>query len=266
LHDVLNQGATLPSSTKETRFFDLRFHRGTEWYLAHFPEHPEKPIRGEVAPTYFACPAARERVARLIPSVKVVCIFRNPVDRILSLYRLKRAYAMSPWNFEQAIVRDPELIESGKYATHLKAWQKALGSDRVLAMVYEDLRRNPQGFLDAITTFIDVPRIVLSQPQLRFVHGSESLTHPRSYMLTRAARAMAEWCKSEGMERLVTAAKRRLLLKILLRSGEKFEAPSPGVSAKLYDLFRPEIEELEEILKRKFPAWKAAPQHLNPAV
>jgi hypothetical protein len=47
---------------------------------------------GEVAPTYFASNEARERLANTIPDAKIVCIFRNPVDRILSLYRLKRAY------------------------------------------------------------------------------------------------------------------------------------------------------------------------------
>jgi hypothetical protein len=66
------------------------------WYLAHFPASPEKQTMGEVAPTYFASARARERIAKLIPDAKVVCVFRNPVERVLSLYRLKRAYGMFP--------------------------------------------------------------------------------------------------------------------------------------------------------------------------
>ena len=68
--------------------------------------------------------------------------FRNPVDRVLSLYRLKRAYGMFSWSLDEALLRDPELAEWSKYATHLRAWQSEMGSDRVLPTVYDDLRQN----------------------------------------------------------------------------------------------------------------------------
>jgi hypothetical protein len=35
LHEVLRNHAELPSPTKETRFFDVHFHRGLDWYRAH---------------------------------------------------------------------------------------------------------------------------------------------------------------------------------------------------------------------------------------
>ena len=89
---------------------------------------------GEVAPTYFVSHQARERIAKTIPHAKVVCIFRDPVDRVVSLYRLKRAYGMIPWSFEEAITRDPELLESSKYGANLKAWLHTLGPDQVLAL------------------------------------------------------------------------------------------------------------------------------------
>src|SRR6266581_4418235 len=140
LNEILNEYALLPSPAKETRFFDTFFHRGIEWYCAHYPHLGDNRPIGEIAPTYFASAKARERIAQTIPQARVVCIFRNPVERVVSLYRLKRAYAMIPWSFEQAIIRDPELMDSSKYATNLKAWRNALGTDQVLATVYDDLR------------------------------------------------------------------------------------------------------------------------------
>lgn len=258
LHEVLSPYTNLPFPTKETRFFDVHFHRGLGWYSAHFPEPVDDQTRGEVAPTYFASETARRRIAELIPSVKVVCIFRDPVDRVLSLYRIKRAYGMVPWTFEQAILKDPELIESGRYATHLNAWQNALGKDQVLTLVFEDLRREPQGFLDKVTNFIGVPQITLVKRELRSVHESERLTHPRSYFVTRIASGLADWFKAERMDRLVAVAKRRALLKLLLRSGSKFETMSPDLKMKIYELFRPEVEKLECMLDRDFPAWKGS--------
>jgi len=210
---------------------------------------------GEVAPTYFASTDARERIAQVAPSAKIVCIFRNPVERVLSLYRLKRAYGMSRWNFEEAVFKDPELVESGRYATHLKAWRATFGKDRVIAMVYDDLRRDPQGYVNKISEFIGIPRFALS-PDLRRTHESEDLTHPRVYFLTRAAHQIADWFKAERLDGLVAVAKRRILLKFLLRSGRKFEALSPKIAGSVYEIFRAEVEELESLLNRDFSSWK----------
>ncbi len=259
LHEVLGPSALLPSPTKETRFFDRYFGRGIDWYLDRYPAAPDAQLRmGEVAPTYFASVGARERIAKLIPSAKVVCVFRNPVDRVLSLYRLKRAYGMSPWTFDQAMLKDPELFESGRYATHLKTWLSLLGEKQVLAMVYEDLRRSPQAYLNTVTDFLGIARISLSIEQQRSSNASEGLTHPRSYFLTRAASGMAEWFKATHLDGLVAAAKHRHFLKFFLRSGSSFESLPAERIRKLYELFRPEVEGLEAILNRDFSAWKPA--------
>jgi len=258
LYEVLRVNTVLPSPTKETRFFDQHFPRGLDWYLPHFPASNTQRPMGEVAPTYFASAHARERIAKLIPDAKVVCVFRNPVDRVVSLYRLKRAYGMFPWTFEQAILRDPELFESGRYATHLKAWFNALGKNQVLVTIYEDLERNPQAYLNTLTDFLRIARISLTDSQLRFINASEGLTHPRSYFLTRTATEMADWFKAVRLDRLLAAVKRKYFLRLLLRSGSSFDSLSPDRTGKLYELFRPEVEELEALLNRDFPNWKSA--------
>jgi hypothetical protein len=211
---------------------------------------------GEVAPTYFASPEARERIAKLVPEAKVACIFRNPVERVLSLYKLKRAYGMFPWNFEQALLKDPELLESGRYATHLRAWINALGEKQVLVGIYEDLQRDPQKYLNTLTDFLGIARISLTGPQNRHINTSEGLTHPRSYFLTRTATGMADWFKAVRMDRLLAAARRKHFINFFLRSGSSFESPSPDRSRKLYELFLPEVEGLESILNRDFPGGK----------
>jgi hypothetical protein len=165
---------------------------------------------------------------------------------------------MSPWTFDQAIQKDPELLDSGRYATHLKSWLNAMGKKRVLVMVYEDLKSDPQAYLNTITDFLSIARVSLTSSQLRFFNASEGLTHPRSYFLTRAATGMANWFKAVRLDRLVASAKRRHLLKFFLRSGASFDPLSPERARKLYDLFRPEVEELEYMLNRDFPNWKSA--------
>jgi len=256
LHEVLCEHTLLPSPTKETRFFDTHFRRGVAWYRAHYPNPTaDRPI-GEVAPTYFASAQARERIGQLVPGAKVVCIFRNPVERMLSLYRVKRAYGMIRWSFEEAIVKDPELTQSSKYATNLRAWQRELGADHILATFYDDLRDDPQSYIDALVDFIGVPRFTLSHPQIRQVHGSTTMTHPRNYYWTRSATAMANRFRAWRLDRAVVGIKNSPLVKLFLGGGPAFAELSRELSLRICELCRSEVEELETLLNRDLSAWK----------
>jgi Sulfotransferase domain len=263
LHEVLSQHALLPRSSKETRFFDTYFHRGVGWYRAHYRRTNGACRMGEVAPTYFCSQTAREHIARLLPHVKIVCTFRDPVERVLSLYRVKRAYGLIPWNFEEALVRDPELMESSRYATNLKAWQRMFGPQQVLATVYEDLRDKPQTYVENLADFIGVPRFRLTDSQAGRVHGSEGMTLPRNYHRTRSATLMAEWFKAQHLGKVVSAVKKSSFIKIFLGGGAAFGELSRDVVQKLYELFQPEIEELEVMLNRDFSAWKPVPARIG---
>jgi hypothetical protein len=246
----------LPRTTKETRFFDTHFHRGMEWYAAHFPEPMNGTRMGEIAPTYFASVDARIRIFSLIPRARIVCVFRNPVDRVISLYRVKRAYGMIPWSFEEAMVRDPELVESSRYAAHLREWQRTFGTDNVLAMLYDDLRDQPQRFVDTLADFVEVSRFVLGSSQIGRIHGSDRMTQPRSYYRTRGATAMADWFKAQRLDRVVAAVKTSPLIRLFLGGGPPFSEMSEEALRSLYELFRPEVEQLEKILNRNLATWK----------
>ena len=100
-----------------------------------------------MAPTYFVSAEARERIAGAIPKVKLIFMFRDPVQRVVSLYRMKRAYGMIPWSFEDALEKDSELISSGMYSTQLAQWRRMFPDEQMLVTVYDDLRSDPQQFI-----------------------------------------------------------------------------------------------------------------------
>jgi Sulfotransferase domain len=254
LHEVLQTHTCLPR-VKETRFFDDRFHRGPAWYRTNYPAS-DLPM-GEVGPTYFVSTEARQRIVQLIPNAKVICIFRNPVERLRSHYRLKRAYAMIPWDFEEALARDSELMESSKYATHLKAWQQTFGAENVRAMLYDDLKQEPQLFVDELAEFIGISRISLAPSQISYVHSSEPLTQPRNYYRTRSAGLLADWCKAHRFDHIVEVAKRSPLRSWFLGGGADFTEMSSELVSSLYEQFRPEVEELESMLGRDLGGWKS---------
>ena len=259
LHEVLAKRSILPDPVKETRFFDIHFHRGIEWYRSHYRRSTNDGVTGEVAPTYFISRVARERLARTIPEARIICIFRDPVERLLSHYRFKRAYGMIPWDLKEAILRDPELTESNQYATHFKAWQRVFGTERVLATFYDDLRDEPQTYLDSVADSVGVPRFALTPPETGYVYASKTMTLPRSYYLTRSATLTAEWCKTRRLNSIVWVVKSSPLKKLFLGGGPPFAELPAEVPIQLYERFRPEVEELEGLLNRDLSKWKCPP-------
>lgn len=258
IHDVLAPHTSLPNNVKETRFFDLHFHRGFNWYLRYFPDAQtaSKP-RGEIAPTYFASVRARENIVKSSPNAKVVCIFRHPLERVISLYRLKYAYGMVRCSFEDAVLFDPEFLESGKYATHLKAWYAAMDPKQVLVTFYDQLRDQPQAFIDTVADFVGIPRFSLGGSANHLVHASESYTQPRNVLSTRLAVALADRLKTLHLDRFAKGLRESFIGRQFLSSGLPFTRPSPMIARAVLELFRPEVEGLEALLNVDLSAWKS---------
>jgi Sulfotransferase domain len=256
LHKVLSPYTQLPAPTKETRFFDLHFQKGFDWYLSHFPATNGNGPMGEVAPTYFVSSDARQRIAQAIPKVELIFMLRNPVQRVVSLYRMKRAYGMIPWNFEDALEKDAELVSSGMYSTQLDEWRRVFPDDQILVTVYDDLRSDPQQFINSITSFIGIPQITLDESMLGYVYSSERMTEPRSYLATRTATVFADWCKARRFDQFVASVRNSRLINLFLGGGDPLTEASPLALQRLGEKFIPEVEGIETLLGRPLETWK----------
>ncbi len=52
----------------------------------------------------------------------------------------------------------PQIIEVTRYATHLPDFRARFGDDRVLVLLNDDLRADPQGYLDRVCDFVGIAR------------------------------------------------------------------------------------------------------------
>jgi Sulfotransferase domain len=256
LHEVLSAHARLPEPTKETRFFDRHYDRGPVWYLKHFPEGCSARPVGEVAPTYFASPGARNRIAEMLPRAKLVITFRHPVQRLVSMYRMKRAYGMIGWTLDEALDRDPELIASSRYATHLRQWQELFSEEQIRIGLFDELSRDPQSFIDGVAEHVGIGRFLLGKSQMEQVYSAGQMTVPRNVLATRAAVSMADWCKARRFDSVVAGVRNSSLMKFFLGGGPQFPEVPPQTRARITELLMPEIEALETMLNRDLTAWK----------
>jgi hypothetical protein len=127
-------------------------------YLDLFPHDGVR--RGEWTPQYLRHSSAPATAARLLPSdAPVLVLLRDPVERFLSAMRLAATRATSPWPYPVPITVQ---TFSGFYADQLAMWAHHVGRERLIVMVYEQVRRDPQAAVDAVWSRLGLGPVPLS--------------------------------------------------------------------------------------------------------
>jgi hypothetical protein len=175
---------------KEVSFFDRHFWRGAAWYRGNFPTRlylkrvraraGVEPIVGEASPSYVFHPLAPQRVAALVPDVRLIVLVRNPVDRAFSHYHHEVALGREPLPFEEALEQEDARLEGqlermlepryfshawwnftyrarGRYAEQLDRWLEIFPRGRLLIVPSEDLLDRPAETYGHVLDFLGAP-------------------------------------------------------------------------------------------------------------
>lgn len=133
--------------------------RSPEEYLQLFPADGVR--RGEWTPQYLRHSSTPPAAQRLLgDDVPVLVLLRDPVDRFVSSMRLAATRGTSPWPYPVPITVQ---TWSGCYADQLEMWAHFVGRERMMVMVYEDVRRDPQAAVDAVWRRIGVEPVALAE-------------------------------------------------------------------------------------------------------
>ena len=257
IHRVMHGHANLPRGVKETRFFDLRYAKGLAWYQAHFAPIVEGLPTGEVAPTYFYSTVVRRRIASLIPRTKIICTLREPVARLYSHYRIRCASGAIRCSFRDALETDPELIESTRYWFHLNGWIDSFGKDRVLALTYDHLVRDPQNYIGEICRFIGTEPFELDNSMREPRNPSDQYRSPTLGRLTYLAVKIGAALHTNRYDRTLAIVRKARLNRFFLRS--TLFSPPPldlDFAEELRRRMRSEIESVETLLNIDLSMWK----------
>jgi hypothetical protein len=209
---------------------------------------------------YFASRDALERIAKDLPDCKIICSFRDPVERAYSNYRLLRRNVFTKADFERAATTRGDLMESSRYGTHLAEWLERFGRERVLALIYDDLKLSPQIFLDAVCDFIGVNRFPVATTRL----GSERVhtvdTQPPNERTAKIARDLVGWFVNRRYHRAANVVRESRIVKFMLEGGDPFPPLTEETTRRMREYYRPEIEKLEGLIGRDLSAWKLGRQ------
>jgi hypothetical protein len=120
------------SRYKELRFFNEGWHKGLDWYEKQFSDEG---LRGEATPGYMYDRLALERMAKVIPSARLIVVLRDPVDRAYSQYWFRRGRGLESRSFADSAAR---YLKPGHYLPHLLNVCEFYPREALKVVVFED--------------------------------------------------------------------------------------------------------------------------------
>lgn len=178
LFDYLgDSSAVVLSKVKEVHFFD---DETVDWskpdyrpYHAQFDSAAPSALRGEATPIYLYWPGSLERIATYNPSIRLIVMLRDPVERAWSHWRMEysrgvetnsfswciregrqRLFAAEPWGAH----REFSYVERGFYGEQIERLFSIFPREQVLILTARDLRTQPDGSLGRVADFLGIPR------------------------------------------------------------------------------------------------------------
>lgn len=245
LHDFLaaRGDICLPKGVKETHFFDTHFHKGTRWYEDHFSHFAPNRHRSivEVAPSYFHCAQAPQRIRSTIGQVRVIATLRDPVRRAWSHYLHLLRYGLTTDGIRDAVIAFPEILEASKYDRNIELWEQELGAGNVRIAVYEKLVDDATRYAREVATLMDIGFEGL--PPLATTAANEAAVAP-SPALAQLAYRLGEALRSRRLYPIINIAKALGLKRVLYGAPGRSAVPALDDRTRIWlsQRLAPEVE------------------------
>lgn len=148
---------------KEIEYFTKNYEKGLDWYKAHFPM---KGYTIDVSPMTIHSKEALHRTMELMPDLKYCVIFRDPVDRAYSAWKMARRDKVEKRSFEQAIedelIRKPNkngygYILPSIYINTISHLFEHIPKKNIFIIDSEDLRKKTDKIMNELFKFMGLP-------------------------------------------------------------------------------------------------------------
>lgn len=261
--------AVFMSTPKEMSFFSKPevYRRGLAWYASLFEQAGEEQRCGEASTTYSRWPTFEGTIDRIVettPDVKLLYILRNPVDRVYSFYAHRmREKVTAP--IDRFLEETPEAIHSGLYLSQIEEIERRVPRERLQVLLLEDLKRDPNGVLQQVVDFLELPPFDFSETEQRIANrgsghyaATESVTGAlqtvrRVPLLGAATRLVPKSARDRAFRWLQHGPVGQALRS---RHTSRMTPLTPALRWELYQHFREDVAGLETRLGRDLSHWK----------
>lgn len=164
-----------PSFVKEIHYYNDHYAKGRKWYRAHFPLGPldcnkRNFITGEASTMYLHDSASAVRMFEDVPSIKLLLVLRNPVDRAVSHYHHRIRSGRETRSFEDAMSSALSNARAGKfmsgtetdyllygcYAKDIRHWLEVFPGEQLRVLQAEALFKDPAPIFKEVSDFLGI--------------------------------------------------------------------------------------------------------------
>jgi hypothetical protein len=255
---------------KELDFFaeGANWSRGLDWYRSQFCGAGDALARGEASTLYTKYPqydGVPERIAGVVPDVRLIYLVRDPIVRMRSHYQHRVALGAETAPPEVALLEKPIYLAYSKYGMQLERYLDHFSREQLLVVTSEGLRHDRAATVRRVYEYLGVDP-TLSPPALEteFYTTAQRRSYPPLV-----------WTARKFVKRHVPQAKRakELVDSLVARrsgpgSGDTAAAQaaatradtviSPALREQLADLLRDDVGRLRGYLPPGFDGWGLA--------
>lgn len=217
------------------------------------------------------------------PRMRIITLLRHPIERAMAHYFHLISYSYGPLeDFDTGInylmrglmqkdwPRMYEVLEFSRYADAMRTLIDLFGDGNVRFMTHDEVKADATAAVRSACAFLDIhtpekvvmptsrpQKVMYSLERLRFLrHRNEASIELDQFARAQGVRtrSLREW--EVIWTRMINDFDRSVMSKYYANEPPPIHTHLWG---RLYDLFRSDIEQTEELLGRKMPAW-----HENP--
>ena len=237
------------------------FHQTADWragldaYHALYTPRPGQ-LLGEASTYYTFFPEYRGTAERLYdynPSLKLIYVMRQPVERIISLYTHNFVREIEKRPPDAAVFNDPQYVDRSRYGVQLRPYLELFGPENVLLLIFEEYTADQIPALNRVADFLGINPAPFAETDTTPLH--QSVGQP--YLRSQALRDFTKSSAFQKMRNIVPAAVRQPIRHRLL-SNTITEKPvfDRQTRLDLWRLVEDDVHTVEQLIGRRLEAWR----------
>jgi hypothetical protein len=243
------------TTPKEPGFFSMRWDHGLVWYENLFAEAGDAIARGEASTNYTKAPSlphVPERMAGVLPDVRLIYVVRNPVNRIRSQYVHNVANKGERRRIGVAVRDNPDYIDFSRHAHQLELFLEHYPRSALLVLSSERLHTEREATLKDVFQFIGVdPDVAIPNLHKEFNRGADKRRIPAVIEYPRL------WLNRIGVAQLFPESWRDWSWRAS-KLGRIRAAVDDELAAWIWDQLADDLARLRGIVGPDFPLWGRA--------
>ena len=238
------------------------FHRTEDWEAGLEGYHAlfsplEGQLCGEASTMYTFLPEWQGTHSRLFaynPSLKLIYVMRQPVERLLSNYGHDLVRGRVRGRPEAVVFEDPVYINRGRYGVQIRPYVELFGRENVLLLIFEEY------VADQVRTLQDVARFlaISTGPFDDLAPAVEHQTVGEMYWRSSSVRGMVDSRLFDAVRAYMPAPVRHAVRGALSNRLEEKPEFSPELRREIWRFVEDDVCTIEGMLGRRLDVWRRA--------